>query len=166
MTVALHDASILIDLITIDILQAALLLPYRMQTTPFILEELYAHQRKMLHEHIAKGNLRVEEEDSQEIERIAALFGKHGALSFADCSICVCAKRLGAILLTGDQALRRVAENEGIRVHGMLWIFDELLVTQRLTATEAAKKLRHLMQSGRRLPRAECLRRLELWEAA
>jgi predicted nucleic acid-binding protein len=32
----------------------------------------------------------------------------------------------GAILLTGDAALRRAAKQTGLRTHGVLWIIDEL----------------------------------------
>lgn len=30
-----------------------------------------------------------------------------------------------AVLLTGDQRLRRVAEQRGVAVHGILWILDQ-----------------------------------------
>ena len=33
------------------------------------------------------------------------------------------------ILLTGDALLRRVASDNGLRVHGVLWIVDELDAT-------------------------------------
>lgn len=32
----------------------------------------------------------------------------------------------GAVLLTGDGLLRRVAGENGLRVHGVLWVIDEL----------------------------------------
>lgn len=32
-----------------------------------------------------------------------------------------------AILLTGDRLLRRVAEDNGIAAHGVLWVVDQLL---------------------------------------
>lgn len=37
------------------------------------------------------------------------------------------AKKRNFILLTGDKRLRMVAANEGVEVHGTIWIFDELL---------------------------------------
>src|SRR5262249_3289975 len=38
-----------------------------------------------------------------------------------------------AILLTGDGLLRRIAKEDGCRVHGVLWVVDEL---RRLTLCE------------------------------
>lgn len=52
-------------------------------------------------------------------------------LSANDC-FCLVTTRCheDAILLTGDGLLRRVATDDGRRVHGVLWVVDEL---QRLT---------------------------------
>lgn len=37
-----------------------------------------------------------------------------------------------AVLLTGDQRLRRVAEQQGVAVHGILWILDQAYEQERL----------------------------------
>lgn len=49
-------------------------------------------------------------------------------LSANDC-FCVVSTRCheNGILLTGDHLLRRVASADGLRVHGVLWIIDELI---------------------------------------
>jgi hypothetical protein len=51
----------------------------------------------------------------------------HPKLSANDC-FCLVTTRCheGAILLTGDANLRRIASNDGQRVHGVIWIVDEL----------------------------------------
>ena len=36
------------------------------------------------------------------------------------------AKAEAAILLAGDATMRRLAEAEGVRCHGVLWVFDQL----------------------------------------
>ena len=51
---------------------------------------------------------------------------RHSALSANDCFCLVAARSQRGILLTGDALLRRVAEQSGLRVHGVLWIIDQL----------------------------------------
>lgn len=59
----------------------------------------------------------------------------HPRLSANDCFCLVTTRNHeDAILLTGDGLLRRVAADDGRRVHGVLWVVDELL---RLTLCES-----------------------------
>lgn len=56
-----------------------------------------------------------------------ALRRSRGKLSTNDCFCLVAARHHeNSILLTGDRLLRRSAEEEGIKVHGVLWVLDEL----------------------------------------
>ena len=53
---------------------------------------------------------------------------RHGRLSANDCFCLVTARvHADAILLTGDRLLRRIAEDNGINAHGVLWVVDQLL---------------------------------------
>ena len=53
---------------------------------------------------------------------------RHERLSANDCFCLVTAQiHAEAILLTGDRLLRRVAEDNGVAVHGVLWVVDQLL---------------------------------------
>ena len=53
---------------------------------------------------------------------------RHPGLSANDCFCLVTARVYSGILLTGDALLRRVAAGNGLRVHGVLWVVDELEV--------------------------------------
>ncbi len=63
-------------------------------------------------------------------ERVAdalRLRSLHPKLSAHDCFCLVSAQcHDGATLLTGDQILRQVATQAGVRVHGVLWVEEEL----------------------------------------
>ena len=64
----------------------------------------------------------------------------------------------GCILLTGDGALRLIAEKHQIEVHGVLWVVDEL----HYHDIEAPRALHHALTTLRddpavRLPRPELL---------
>jgi len=63
-----------------------------------------------------------------EVARVSALKTEHSGLSANDCFAlitAICQEK--GILLTGDANLRKVAVTRNVRVHGVLWIIDELL---------------------------------------
>ena len=62
----------------------------------------------------------------EEVGRALAVRGRHPGLSANDCFCLVTAQEYPGILLTGDALLRRVAAENGLRVHGVLWVVDEL----------------------------------------
>jgi predicted nucleic acid-binding protein len=68
-----------------------------------------------------------------------------------------------ATLLTGDGALRKHAIAENVSVHGILWIFDRMVIQRILKPQDAAKHLRQLMKMNPRLPADECKKRLSHW---
>lgn len=53
---------------------------------------------------------------------LAAMYGP----ALEDMAAYMLAKRLGCTLLTGDRALRRIAEHEGLDVHGTNWLLTEM----------------------------------------
>ena len=63
-----------------------------------------------------------------EVAQALVLKERHRALSANDCFCLVTALANRGIVLTGDALLRKVAASEGLRVHGVLWVIDELAV--------------------------------------
>lgn len=71
----------------------------------------------------------LESEVARKIEdaRVFALKREHSRLSANDCFALVTTTcQENGILLTGDNLLRKVATARAVRVHGVLWIIDEL----------------------------------------
>ena len=62
-----------------------------------------------------------------EVAEAFALREHHRALSANDCFCLVATCTCRGILLTGDALLRRVATENRVRVHGVLWVIDELI---------------------------------------
>ena len=73
------------------------------------------------------------------------------------------AHSLGAALLTGDRRLNELAHAEGLVVHGVLWLLDEMVHWQALTSGQAAEALRQMLDQGTRLPADECGDRFARW---
>ena len=109
-----------------------------------------------------------------EVAQALSLKERHSTLSANDCFCFVTALAHPGILLTGNALLRKVATDNGLCVHGVLWIVDKLdaaggcarsLLTRALKTwqgddtvflpqNEISKRLEHLATRPRRLPRS------------
>ena len=124
--VIVNDASCLIDLRKGGLLTAFCDLPYR------IVVPLPVRASEVLD--LSEGQWRVLDEAGMithdltpdEVGQALALKGHHPGLSAYDCFFLVTTRAYPGILLTGDALLRRVASASGMRVHGVLWVVDEL----------------------------------------
>ena len=66
-------------------------------------------------------------------------------------------------MLTGDRRLRRYAEQLSIEVHGILFLFDEMVANSVISSIDAAKKLEDLIALNSRLPKAVIIERINKW---
>lgn len=125
--VVVNDASCLIDLKKGELLHVLLRLPYRfIVPLPIREEELLdftAQEWRMLED----GGLATYDLPGEEVARVFALKREHSRLSANDCfALVMTTCQENGILLTGDNLLRKVASARAVRVHGVLWIIDEL----------------------------------------
>ena len=163
MKLAVQDANIIIDLIKIDLWQITLQLELEIYTTDFVVGELEEDQIAIIQPYIDGGYFRVRGFDAGEVVEIFGLSERIPALSAADCSVLHSARSDGAMVLTGDKRLRNEVRNNQVEVHGVLWIFDELLRQEIIDFHQAISKLEFLMKINSRLPKKECQTRLERW---
>ncbi len=125
--VVVNDASCLIDLRKGGLLHVLLRLPYRfIVPLPIRMEELLdftPQEWRMLED----GGLTTYDLPGEEVAQVFAIKREHSGLSANDCFALVTAScQENGILLTGDANLRKVAVARNVRVHGVLWIIDEL----------------------------------------
>ena len=73
--------------------------------------------------------------------------------SAADLIALVVARALSVTLLTGDSGLRSAAEQEGVTVHGTIWLMRRMVSRRLITQTAAQQAHRAMLDAGRRLPR-------------
>ena len=128
--VIVNDASCLIDLRKGGLLEALCDLPYRLLVPlPVRASEVldFAEQQW---QHLKDHGLITYDLTPDEVEQAFALKGRHRALSANDCFCLVTALVNRGILLTGDALLRKVAAERGLRVHGVLWVIDELAAAE------------------------------------
>ena len=66
----------------------------------------------------------------------------HSDLSANDCFCLVTARVYSGILLTGDAFFRKVATENGLRVHGVLWVVDELEAAEMCSRSLLSRALK------------------------
>lgn len=104
---------------------------------------------------VASGKIKVDSFTSKEVSEIVEEYSAvSGNLSIPDCSVCYYARKNNVPMLTGDRRLRRYAEQQSIEVHGILFLFDEMVANSVISPIDAATKLEELMALNSRLPQA------------
>ena len=163
--IVISDANIFIDLISINLLAEFFLLPLEIMTTDFVLAEIeIPEQYEKLQFFVKSRKLSVVSFSYDDVSKITTLQEKSSNnVSMADCSVWYCAKKNDGRLLTGDAKLRRVAEEDGICVSGILFIFDCLIEYGVLGEIDCAAKLDNLQEINKRLPNKECKKRIAKW---
>jgi predicted nucleic acid-binding protein len=165
MKIVVNDASILIDLLKIDLLDEFFCLPLEMHTTDLVSSEIKDESTKRFQKYIEKKMINIYSFSDKEWAEVVYIKTENPPLSMADCSCFWLCKQLSATLLTSDGKLRSSASKENIPVHGILWLFEELISQKEITAGEAGKKLKKLIEINPRLPHKECQRWLKKWKS-
>ncbi|OGR04945.1 MAG: hypothetical protein A2511_05180 [Deltaproteobacteria bacterium RIFOXYD12_FULL_50_9] len=163
MILLVNDANILIDLLKIGLLSPFFRLAYDFQVADMVLAEIQEDNAVALQSFLADGLVTRQEFSFAELKEIQLLEIENPSLSIPDCSCLYLCQKNSATLLTGDAALRRVAEQKAIPVHGILWCFDEMVAGGVIPPEKAGEKLRQLMALNPRLPERECRKRLRAY---
>jgi predicted nucleic acid-binding protein len=163
MRIAVQDANILIDLDLSGTLGVWFELKIETHTTDLIIAQVERGGHGEVMANSKSGRLITHVSSAAFLLECTLWKEDKPDLEIQDASVFLLAKDLGALLLTGDKDLRSFSETERIKVHGTLWIFDQLVDSAALKPEDAADKLEHLLDTGRRLPKAECENRIATW---
>ncbi|WP_298355508.1 hypothetical protein [Runella sp.] len=160
--IAVNDANLFIDLCEIDLVEIFFELPLEFHTTQLILNELEEDQLQRLVPFIAQKQLSVRHLTQSEIDNLASISTQSRKLSREDLSVYFYAHELdNCMILTGDNRLRKEAQRQGFEVHGILWVFEQLVNIEVLSPLIASEKLRELMSINFWLPVGECDKLIE-----
>ena len=158
-SVLVTDTNIWIDLENGKILADVFRLPYQFFTTDFAVGEFVHPGWAHLHD-LGLQTHGLEPEYVLELVRLRQI---HHQLSAIDLAALLLARALDASLVTGDRRLNELAKAQGVPVHGVLWILDEMVIYGVLAATQAAIALREMLNQGARLPDAEYQKCFDRW---
>jgi len=123
--IVINDANILIDFCKLELLAEFFLLSYEFRVPQVVWNELNPSHQRQLAEYVDAGKLLID--DNLILSHVFDLKNQHQKLSFPDCAALILAIDYGALLLTGDKALRGLAEAFKVEFHGHIWVFRELL---------------------------------------
>lgn len=155
------DASVAIDLVNGNLIEAVAKLSYRIGIPDVILDvELRTYSE--FHSEISPF-VKIEYTEKQ-IDQVIQLRALKSNVSIPDLFAFISATYHSCCLVTGDNNLRKLAESRHVTVHGTLWILDDLIEESILSTIEATIALRKILASGGRLPKEECDRRFERWK--
>lgn len=159
------DSNIFFDLVSVDLLDEFFRLPYEIHTTDFVIGEILDEESsRQINGKITAKDLTVKTFDGNELSEIVQMYNTSGTnASVTDCSVWYYARQISAKLITGDGKLRRIAENDGLDVSGILFVFDLMICEGLITESVAGRKLADLMSINSRLPLRECQKRLAAW---
>jgi predicted nucleic acid-binding protein len=154
------DTTICIDLFNGGLLEKALELPDELVLPDVIVEELILPPG----EDLVKIGYSLSPLAKEGIEEVFALRERYRKPSTNDLFALVLARLNSCPLVTGDESLRRAAQDEGMQVHGLLWLMDRLVDYHILSFLEAAVSLEIILEKGSWLPKKECESRLKRWK--
>ena len=153
MKLIITDSSVFFDIIKIQALPEFFALDFEICTTDFVKSEiLESEQREQIELFIRAHQLIVFEMSEQEIEEIENFKTKRFFKTLIDKTVLWKAKQLKCPLLTGDAKLRNEAIEQGVTVHGSLWVIQIMVESKVVTANEGIEFLEKLKISNDRLP--------------
>lgn len=137
-----NDASCLIDLRKGGLLSALCELPYRLVVPLPVRESEVLDFSKEDWRLLDDAGMITRNLTPDEVEKAHHLMGRDPKLSANDCFCVVVAQARAGILLTGDSLLRRLATRYDLRVHGVLWVVDEVDAAGTLPRPVRSRALR------------------------
>lgn len=163
MKFAISDANIFIDLFAIELIESFFQLNLILHTTNLVINELDLAEQLVLRIFEEKGVLTIKKLDDADLDELKETAIASKKLSKPDVSIYAYARAIDAMILTSDRPLRKEAEANGFEVHGVLWLFDQLIEQTIITKAQAVQKMKELMLVNTWLPKQECVKRIEKW---
>lgn len=156
--ILVSDTSVLIDLKRGSLLEASFRLAFR-----FIVPDLL-YERELKDwggEDLTRLGLVIEQLDGAGVSLALAYRKRMPALSLPDCFALALAQIHSWVLLSGDSALSRLATDEKVECHGVLWLLDKMDEADAVSIRKLHNGLTAISQHPRcRLPKSEIRRRL------
>ena len=153
MKLIITDSSVFFDIIKIQALPEFFALDFEICTTDFLKEEiLESEQKEQIEMFIRSHQLTVFELSEKEIDEVETFKTKRFFKTLIDKTVLWKAKQLKCPLLTGDAKLRNEATDQGITVHGSLWVIRMMVESKVVTANAGIEFLEKLKMWNDRLP--------------
>lgn len=163
MKVVITDANIFMHLMDADLLESFFQLDFEISTTLEVFGEMGDENEKL--GRYVDHQLELIISDEGQLENIKSMELPPG-LSFPDRTVIFHALHQQCTVLTGEKLMTRECRSQGLTVHGLLWVLDQLQAANICSPAILHEKLSFLMTLGDfRVPKDECRARLNRWTA-
>jgi hypothetical protein len=132
MLLLISDASVLIDIECAELTSAMFSLPYKFAVPDILFVEELAER----HGHLSQFGLISKPMSSELISEAYDLRQRYSKPSVNDLLALTLAKNENSQLLTGDKALREVAQILNVEVHGTIWLVTQMIQHKKITVPE------------------------------
>lgn len=156
MKLLITDTNIFFDIISIGALPEFFSLDYDICTTVFVIDEIKrSDQREAIEIFIRAKEINVIDFTAVEIGEIYGLHTNRNFKGITDKSVLWKSLKLDCPLLTGDRKLRKEAEEQGVEVHGTLWVIRSLVNNDLIDRIKGIHLLETLKRVNSSLPVVE-----------
>ena len=155
MRIAITDANIFIDLFYMKQVPHLFSIGCEIITTDKVLLEIEPLQSEILYQFMEKGLLLVERIKNEDRLRMLQLRSSRN-LSESDLSVICIAEKYDALVLSGDDMVRKTCTLNKIEIHGILWCLNQFIEYDLIEKTKACELLIGLMEYNKRLPENHC----------
>lgn len=156
MKLIITDVSVLFDLFQINILPKFFELDFEICTTIFVYNEIVQQEQLIeFEEYKLSKKITVLELSSDEVDEVVGFKTKRNLKSIPDKTILWKAIQLNCPLLTCDFKLKKEALDNGIEVHGSIWVVTELARQKIIEKNQTILLLERLKVINNRLPITE-----------
>lgn len=153
MKLIITGSSVFFDIIKIKALPEFFALKFEICTTDFVIDEiLKSEQKEQIEIFIRSKKLTVFELSDSEIEEVQNFKTRRFFKTLIDKTVLWKAKQLDCPLLTGDAKLKSEAVEQGVIVHGSLWVIRVIVEQKIISAAFGAQCLERLKIINDRLP--------------
>ena len=166
MRIVVSDTSCLIDLRKAALLDSLLSLPYEFLIPNTLFEEELLKFTPAQKKALLRGGLKVVDLPGERVLRAQAIIRELPQLSVHDgFAFALAESHSGCILLSADDALRKLAARHAMDVHGVLWVLDQLHKHRLTSVADIMTVLRTFSEDVTvRLPRRELAAYLKKYE--
>lgn len=161
MIILVSDTSVLIDLERGGLLEAVFSCGLTLVVPDLLYQNELENENGPYLRTLGLGVLSLSPEEMVLAQEMKA---KRRALSSPDCFALCCAMRPAHALVTGDKAMRKEANARIGRVHGLLWLLDQMATSGAVETTHLYEGLTRIAgYASCRLPHDEVNARLAAW---
>ena len=125
---------------------------FSMKIVFIVPDVLFEKELRARHSHLLDLGLKIRRLSDEAVDKVLEFANKYRQPSRIDLFALGLAMQESCPLLTGDKNLRKAAVQEGVQVHGTIWLVSEMLREKIIQPAMARTAFQKMREAGSRLP--------------